>query len=379
MRVLAAVVLLAILGSPPASAADPYEINVILPMTGSAAFIGANESQALSAYEKLVNRTGGIRGRPIHFRISDDQGSAQIALELTNAFLPSNPAIIMGYSVAAQCRTVLPVVANGPVIYCFSPSVLPPKGSYVFVSSVTVEAIDSGFMRFARDRGYRKIGLIFPTDASGQISDQTIHDVLARSEYRDLKVADLEHFNPTDLSVAAQVAKLKAAAPDIIYTSATGAAFGNVLRAIHDGGVNVPVVGTAANMSFEQLAQYGSFLPKELLFNGFLYQQPVGARGASRAKIDEFNSALAAIGAHPSPLHGLAWDPAALVVGALRKLGASATAAQLRDYLAALHGEPGISGVYDFRSGDQHGLSDRAVVVVRWDPASSDFVAAETR
>ena len=376
---LAALVLLALLGSIPAAAADPYEINVILPMTGSAAFIGANESQALAVYEKLVNRTGGIRGRPIHFKIADDQGSPQIALELTNTLLPSHPAVIMGYAVAAQCRTVLPVVTNGPVIYCFSPSVLPPKGSYVFVSSVTVEAIDSGFMRFARDRGYRKIGLIFPTDASGQISDQTIRDVLSRPEYRDLKIVDLEHFNPTDLSVAAQVANVKAAAPDIIYTSATGAAFGNVLRAIHDGGVNVPVVGTAANMSFEQLAQYSAFLPKELLFNGFLYQQPASARGASRAKIDEFNAALAAINAHPSPLHGLAWDPAVLVVSALRKLGPSASAQQLRDYLAALHGEPGISGVYDFRSGDQHGLSDSAVIVVRWDPASSDFVAAKSR
>lgn len=366
--------LLLVLGPVSIGAAEPYEISAILPMTGFAAFIGTNQAQALAIFENLVNRTGGIRGRPIHFKILDDQSSPQVALQIANTLLPSHPAVILGFSLAAECRTIAPIVTAGPLIYCFSPSVQPPRGSYVFVSSVDVDAIDSAFMRFARERGYRKLAFIFPTDASGQISDQTIRDVLNRPENHDLRIVAMEHFNPTDISVAAQEAIVKAADPDMVYTSATGTAFGNVLHAAHDGGLNVPIVGNASNMNYEQLAQYSTFLPKELLFNGYLFQEPSSVRGPSRSKIDEFNAAFQAAKIHPSPIQGLAWDPAALVVSALRHLGPSATATQIRDYLETLHGEAGINGVYDFRSGNQHGLSDTAVVVVRWDPATSDFV-----
>ena len=50
--------------APAARAADPYEINAILSITGNLAFVGADQQQALKALEGFVNRTGGIGGRP---------------------------------------------------------------------------------------------------------------------------------------------------------------------------------------------------------------------------------------------------------------------------------------------------------------------------
>jgi hypothetical protein len=35
-----------------------------------------------------------------------------------------------------------------------------------------------------------------------------------------------------------------------------------------------------------------------------------------------------------------------------------------------------VNGLYDFRSGDQHGLTDSAVVVARWDKGRKEMVAA---
>jgi hypothetical protein len=37
-----------------------------------------------------------------------------------------------------------------------------------------------------------------------------------------------------------------------------------------------------------------------------------------------------------------------------------------------LHDFPGVSGLYDFRTGDQHGLTQDAEVVIRYDPTSSN-------
>ncbi len=77
----------------------------------------------------------------------------------------------------------------------------------------------------------------------------------------------------------------------------------------------------------------------------------------------------------PGATELLAWDAGRLVVNALRTLPAGATAAQLRDFISQLHGFAGVNGVYDFRTGDQHGLTDASVIVSRWDPLQKLMVA----
>jgi hypothetical protein len=64
------------------------------------------------------------------------------------------------------------------------------------------------------------------------------------------------------------------------------------------------------------------------------------------------------------------WDPARIIISGLRKLGPNATPEQLRDYIASLHSFAGVSGAYDFSVGDQHGLTQDAQIVVRYDPTA---------
>jgi branched-chain amino acid transport system substrate-binding protein len=69
----------------------------------------------------------------------------------------------------------------------------------------------------------------------------------------------------------------------------------------------------------------------------------------------------------------MAWDPALIVVDALRKLGPNATAAQLQGYIEKLSAFPGISGSYDFRDGNQRGLSQKDLVIMRWDDSAKTW------
>jgi hypothetical protein len=69
----------------------------------------------------------------------------------------------------------------------------------------------------------------------------------------------------------------------------------------------------------------------------------------------------------------LIWDPVTLIVEALRSIGPAATAEQLHAYVLSQHSWVGTNGVYDFASGDQRGLGDGAIVVARWDSATSTW------
>ncbi|MBV8490810.1 MAG: ABC transporter substrate-binding protein, partial [Candidatus Eremiobacteraeota bacterium] len=216
--------------------------------------------------------------------------------------------------------------------------------------------------------------LISLTDATGIASERTLQPVLARPENRDLTLVASEHFTPGDISLAAQVARVKAAQPDVILCYAGGTGFGTVLHNLSEASVHLPLITSSANISPTQLKQYANDLPPALYFNGSVYQSPPALWPAPlRRNITDMLAAFKEAGAEVNSSSGIAWDPALILVSALRKLGPNATSDQLRDYLLGLHGFAGVTGTYDFRIGDQHGLTDANVLVVKWDPVHVTF------
>jgi branched-chain amino acid transport system substrate-binding protein len=85
----------------PAFAAGTYSIDIILPLTGPAAFAGHTQEQAARVYESVVNKTGGIHGQQLHFEIHDDQSSPTVAVQIANDLLTKHPIIVLGPSVTA--------------------------------------------------------------------------------------------------------------------------------------------------------------------------------------------------------------------------------------------------------------------------------------
>jgi branched-chain amino acid transport system substrate-binding protein len=371
---VAAIVALANLA--PALAADPYEINVITPLTGIGAFIGKNEAAALGLVEKNVNAGGGVHGRPIHFVVQDDQSNPQIAVQLLNGLIAKNVPIVLGSTLAAMCSAMLPLIENGPVDYCFSSAVHPPKGSYMYSGNLSTTDLIAILMRYYRERGWKKIGLIDTTDASGQDGDRGVDAALAAPENKTVTLVDREHFNPGDLSVTAQIARIKASGAQALIVYAAGTPLGTVLHGLTDAGIDMPVGTTSANLSYAAMKQFADILPKELYFvapPGVAYDAI--PNGPLKDEVHTFVDSAKSAGLHADIGLIAAWDPAIITVAALNKLGFSATGAQMKDYIDHLHGFPGVYGIYDFRDGSQRGLAPSNGIVVRWDPARDYWVA----
>ncbi len=341
----------------PASAQPaPYTFEVILPMTGQAAFSGQAESQTLAAFEKYVNANGGVRGGPIHFDIKDDQTSPQVALQLTNAIVAQHVPVLFGSAVVATCASIgAAVSATGPVQFCFSPGYSPPKDSYSFATGATIRALTKTILMYAKLRGFHRIAFIGSTDATGIASAAVNAELFASPDLRGItQVAD-ERVSTGDVSAAAQLAKIKAAKPDAVWTSTSGTVFGTVIHAMSDVGLDVPVLTTTANASAAQLKPMSALLPHEL----YQWRTVPARRFAQRRGRKQgraFADAFKAIGVEPTPLHTLSWDPLLIAVAALRQFGPSMTADQLKTYTLGLRHFPALNGNYDFSSGDQHGL-----------------------
>jgi branched-chain amino acid transport system substrate-binding protein len=358
-----------------ARAADPLEINVLLPLSGQGTFIGTEQLKAVNAIEALVNKQGGINGRPIKFVVGDEQSNPQVALQLVQGLIAKHVSLILGPTISASCGAVAPLAEKeGPVDYCLSNSIRPTPGSYVFSSLFQTRDMLAVSLRYFRQRGFTRIAAITSTDASGQDAERALLDGLARPENKGLDLVAREHFALADISVAAQMTRIKAADPQAIVAWAAGTPAGTLFHGILDAGITLPVLTSPGNLNLPQMKQYASFLPKELLFPGAAFFAPDSVDRPTRAAIAQFTSALATVGGKPDMIFASTWDPVMLTIDALRKLGPDATAGQLHDYLEKQKGWVGINGRYDFVAIPQRGIDDSAALVVRWDPDKTTWI-----
>jgi branched-chain amino acid transport system substrate-binding protein len=365
------------LAAAPAGAADPVEINVILPLTGGASFLGKSEQQALGLAERLVNADGGIQGRPLHLVFQDDQSSPQLAVQLTNQVLASGPPVVLGSSLVAMCNAMAPLMLSGPVQYCFSPGIHPAEGSYTFTTSVSTHDLARALIRYFRMKGWTRLAIMTSTDASGQDAEKGIDAALKLDENKPVELVSRQHFTPGDVSVSAQIESVKAVQPQAFIAWSTGAPIATIFKGIVQAGLEVPIGTTDGNMTHAQMTQYAAFLPRQLYIPAAKWATH-GSKAprspAEAAAQERWDGAFKAAGLVPDAASAHPWDPTMIVVEALRKLGPDAKPAQLRDEIAHLKGFAGINGTYDYERVPQRGLDVEDAVVTLWDAASDNWV-----
>lgn len=379
---VAAVLAVVLAGSAVPSVAQngTYTIPVILSQTGPAAAPGTDEMAAIQAYEKLVNRTGGIKGMQVHFQIYDDGSSPATAVQLTNTILAQKPQVMLGSTLSPSTTAMVPFFKDGPVLYALTPLVYPEKGSWVFATLPLISHVESVMFHYMRGRGWNKVAFLRTNDVSGQDNAKAIDAALAEPDNKSIVTATSQLFNGSDLSIAAQVAAIKNSGAQALFVSATGAPFGTVLRSLADAGVDLPIFTGATNIAPDFISRFKQFVPKAGLWivAPSFTKREWPARDPLKPAIDEFYTTLEAAGLKPGTAHAFGWDEAKIVVAALRALGPNATAKQIHDWIENLHDFPGALGMYDFRIGDQHGLGDSSLFIARYDPASSNGVDIES-
>lgn len=358
-----------------ARAAEPFEITTILSLTGPNAFVGIGQQQAIGLVEATVNKAGGINGRPIHFAVKDDQSNPQVTIQLMQAAIAAKASVVLGTSNTGGCNASMPLTTNGPLLYCLTAGSVPAPGSYVFATLTPTPDLLAVSMRYFRERGWKKIAYIVPSDAGGQDAEKGINAAVDMPENKGIEIVDRERIGPTDISASAQITKMKAANPDAVFAWATGTVGGTILHALHDAAWNIPVLLSPGNMTPSFGKQFGSFLTDQMFMPAMTYFSGPGAYDAkTRAAIAQMVAAYKTVNQVPDQIAISGWDPAMLIVEILRRAGLDASPQKLRDTLVNLKGYAGVNGAYDFVKYPQRGLGAPSVVVIRYDLAKNDYI-----
>jgi branched-chain amino acid transport system substrate-binding protein len=359
------------------AAGEPVVVPVVISTTGPFALVGKVQQLALETLMKSVNDQGGINQRPLRFDFMDDASNAANAVQITSRLVNEKVPIMIGPSFVATCRAVAPLVTAGPVQYCMSPAGPAPKDSFSFVGGFANADSARASLSYFRQRGWHRVALLTPTDATGQEGDQTFNDAVALPENRSVSIVAREHFNISDISVAAQLAHIQAAKPDAVIAWTTGAPLGTVLKGMQNAGYDAPVLTSWGNLLYSAMSQFGEYAPNAgLYFTGPRFLAADLLRGGDRAAVDTFVKAMEGANVRPDAVLATEWDVGVVVVDALRRAGPNPTADRLRRTINGIHGLPGAAASFDFRDGSQRGISSAMIVIARWDPSAKTFVAA---
>jgi branched-chain amino acid transport system substrate-binding protein len=366
-----------LLAAGPVRAADPYEIHALLSLTGASAFGGQAIQKNLAAVESVINKAGGVHGRPLTFVYHDDETNPATAVQLATQLLPAKPAAILVSGPVAPCNAVAPLLRNGPVLYCLTPAFHPADPSFGFSAVSSSTDIIAGVVRYYRLKGWTRIAVLNTTDATGIDADKSLEQVLALPENKEIRRVEFQHFNPSDVTVAAQLARIKGADPQALIAWVTGSPLATVMKGMIQAGLDIPVAATSGNQIFQQLESWVSFLPKQYLQPSAIFPEHEGLLTLD-ARVEtvqhDMYAALKERGMKADNNTAAPWDPALIIVAGLNKLGPGATADQLRAYIAGLTDFPGIDGVYDFKKYPERGLGPADMTITRFDPQTKSWV-----
>jgi branched-chain amino acid transport system substrate-binding protein len=360
-----------------ARAADEVTLPVVLPLTGGGAFLGGQFVKNYNALADVLNKQGGIKGQKVVFNFNDDQSSPQQDVQIAGSLIAQRPPVILGSAIVALCNSMAPLMRNGPVMYCLSPSFEPAKGGYTFSAGVATRDQIAAIVRYFRMKGWTKIALLNSTDTTGQNADKDIKGVLAKDENKGVEIVSQEHFTPGDLSVGAQIQRIKSSGAQAIIAWTTGTPVATIFKGMIQAGLDLPIGTSSGNQNFAQMDQFKDFLPKRVVMGSALFPPHEGIVQLDpkiEAAQKAMNEALAAHGMKADIATACGWDAVLITTAALRELGPNAKPAQVRDWIANLTDFAGINGVYDFKKYPDRGLGPDSVTVVSYDPNKKEWV-----
>ena len=322
-------------GSPRvANAAEDYQVNAILPITGGASFVGVAHRSVLNLVADVMNKRGGVGGGKFKFNFYDDQTSPQVAVQSLNSILATKPSVLIGSSLVAMCNAELPLLRDGPFTYCISPGIYPSPGSYMYSGGVATRDLLRALFAYIRNRGMTRVASITSTDATGQDIEAAFEQILKLPENSHMKLVHRARFNIGDISLAAQMAGVKEANPEILIAWSTGGAIATIFKSVIQAGLDIPIATTNGNQSNAIMEQFAAFLPKTLYVptsmfpdnGGFIKVDPrvAEAQKTFYATMKEGNLPVDYMSA------GI-WDAGVMILSAIEKLGVGATATQVRD------------------------------------------------
>ena len=339
----------------PAVAQQEFHVGVVASVTGAFASPVKDTFDGFYAWEK----TRGLPGKKIVLTILDDETNP---VNSANSFrkLAGDPAIqiiiqntnsssaLATKSFASEYK--VPIITGGGL----DALGVPPNPWMFKVAPSSTNSLRA-LAVYIQKKGYKRVAHIYGTDAYGQNE----HDIIDKfaSQYGYTMVAR-ESFAIDDTNFTAQWARIRAANPDLIYSSASGRAAILSFKTYKQFGIKAPLAASAAGVGAAFYKAIGG--TKEA--DGMLSPTQRGTFAVTTGPSAAYYAALQkALGHPPIYFNVFGYDIGLILEAAVKNSDGSRQG--LRDALEKLKDLPCINGPVTYTPENHTGNDYRAVAM----------------
>ena len=358
MPVLARVLLLFLLVAGPAAAQSEFKIGVVASLSGAFASAATDENAGVQAWVKAR----GLPGHTIVFETLDDETNPVNAI---NAFrrVASDPTVTLIYaltnsnsamaikSIASEFK--VPIVSSGAV-----EALGVPADPWLFKVAPGPRDMMVVLCEYARKKGYRRIASLHGKDTFGQAEEGYLRGLAPKYA---LELVTAEEFNPEDTNFTAQIVRLKAANPELIYNGATGRPGILTFKLMQQMQITTPVAVQQAAVSKALFDAIGG--PDAA--DGLLTPSQIGAFGTviggDTARL--YTELQQALGRTPVYLNTFGYDVGLITEAAVKN--SDGTRQGIRDAMERLKDLPGVNGPVSFTPQDHTGQDYRSLTMAK--------------
>jgi branched-chain amino acid transport system substrate-binding protein len=242
-------------GSSGQSTAD-YNILMITANSGPFQIYGEQTKNAMTVEANYINAAGGINGRKVVLDVVDDQGDPTKAVSLLQNKLSSGqkPDAVYAGTTSNEALALLPILTRDKI---FNIGVTgdqainnPKQFPYTFRVNSPYNAYTPLVASAVKSRGYKKVGVLYATDALGTSSSAAVSNALGAAGLQAVNAS----FDATSLDLSAPISQLKSAGVDaVVFGAVAPSTAAQVLQARAKAGeTNIPFIAdqaTTANLA----------------------------------------------------------------------------------------------------------------------------------
>jgi branched-chain amino acid transport system substrate-binding protein len=361
---------------------EPIKIGVVLSESGANEPLGKPERNAIELFVQRLNDEGGIDGHMVEVIIKDDQSDANKAQQAVVELLQQEDVVaVIGSSGTGTTLSMKQETSKAEVpqvCMAAGANIMDGDSTWIFRTPPTATEAGKKVLEYIADTvGVKRIALLYDTNAFGTDGKAVIE---AEAPGYGLEVVVSEGYatDESEEGMDTHLTNIMTANPEVVVVWGTNPGPAKIAKRMKDKGINLPYIGShgIANQAFIELAgdaANGVIFPAGKML---IYEQVLEPGSEEYDFIKDFADAyFEEYGEQINTFAGHGWDAALIITEALKRAGATATPAELRDEIEKTEGLVGTAGIFTYTPDDHNGLSPDDLTMVeivdsKWEPAA---------
>ena len=234
--------------APAALSGEAVKIGIAVAQTSNVALFGQEQVQGAQIAEDLLNKAGGINGRPIKLVYQDTAGDEAGTINAFNTLINNDKVVaIVGPTLSQQAFAADPIAdkAGVPVIGPSNTAAgIPEIGDYIARVSAPVTVVAPNAVRaaLAANPGAKRVAVFYAQNDAFSKSETVVFQRTVTDTLK-LELATVQTHQTTDTDFTTQATNGIAAKPDMIIISGLAADSGNLVKQLRELGFKGPIVG----------------------------------------------------------------------------------------------------------------------------------------